>query len=183
MSGVVPVNKQWLAVGGVLAVLAVIAVVAMRGSSELFPVGVGTSAPGFKAVDVVTGDTVTLDRYRGQVVVLNVWATWCEPCRVEMPAMERLAAELGPRGLKVVAVSVDVGERSGVSEYRRDYGLTFDVLQDRTRAIERAYQTSAVPESFIVNRHGVIVKKIIGPYDWDSAAAEGLVKRLLAEPA
>ena len=174
-------KKQWIVTGVLLGVLVASGILGVRLSPEIFPVGVGSKAPTFKAVNVVTGDSVTLDRYKGQIVILNIWATWCEPCRIEMPSMQRLHDALGPEGLKIVAISVDVDDAQAVKAFRRELGLTFDVLQDRTRAIERAYQTSAVPETFVLDRHGVIVKKIIGPHEWDSLIEQGLVKRLLAE--
>lgn len=93
--------------------------------------------------------------------------------------MQKLHEAYADSGLRIVAVSVDVGPADALREFQREYGLTFDILQDRSRAIERIYQTTAVPESFVIGRDGRIVKKIIGEYDWDSPAARTLVSRLL----
>ena len=174
-------KKQWLIVAVVLALLTAGAALGVKLAPDLFPVSVGTKAPAFRAIDLATGDSVTLERYRGQVVLLNIWATWCEPCKVEMPAMQRLQQALGPRGLKIVAVSIDVQDPQAVKNFQREYGLTFTVLQDRTRAIEGIYQTTGVPESFVLNRDGLIVKKVVGPAEWDSQAMVDLMKRLLAQ--
>jgi len=174
-------RKQWTIVAVLVALLVAGGFLVLRLSPEIFPVEVGSAAPAFKAVRVATGDTVTLARYRGDVVVLNIWATWCEPCRVEMPSLERLEQALGPRGLKIVAVSVDVGSAQAVRDFQRQYGLTFDVLQDRSNAIARAYQTTGVPETFVLDRHGIIVKKVPLAYDWDSQSSQKLMARLLAQ--
>ena len=175
-------KKQWMIVAAVLAVLTAGAALGVKLAPDLFPVSVGTKAPGFHAVDLATGDSVTLDRYRGQVVLLNIWATWCEPCKVEMPSMQRLQQALGAQGLKIVAVSIDVQDPQVVRNFQRQFGLTFDILQDRRRAIEGIYQTTGVPESFVLNRNGLIVKRVVGPAEWDSRATVELMKRLLAQP-
>jgi peroxiredoxin len=174
-------KRQWIAVAAVIAVLTAGAVMAVRLAPGIFPVEVGSRAPDFRAVDLASGDSAALEDYRGQVVLLNIWATWCEPCRVEMPAMERLHRELAPEGLKVVAVSIDEAGPEVVRQFQRDLGLSFRLLHDRTRAIERIYQTTGVPESFVINREGRIVKKVIGAQDWDSPANRDLMRRLLAQ--
>ena len=174
-------RKQWIIVAAVVAVLTGGAMLGLRLAPEIFPVEVGSPAPDFQAVDLARGDTVTLARYRGQVVLLNVWATWCEPCRVEMPSMERLQCQLAPEGLKIVAVSIDEAGPDVVRNFQRELGLTFQILQDRSRRIERTYQTTGVPESFVINRHGQIVKKVIGATDWDAPINRDLLRRLLAQ--
>src|SRR5579872_5948565 len=100
------VRQQWIVVGTVVLLLGggLFAGVKLFGA-DLYPVGVGSSAPGFTAKDVHSGTTRTIADYRGQVVLLNVWATWCEPCKVEMPSMEELYKAYGPRGVHIVAVS------------------------------------------------------------------------------
>jgi cytochrome c biogenesis protein CcmG/thiol:disulfide interchange protein DsbE len=174
-------KKQWVLVGIILALLTAGAILGMQLAPDIFPVEVGSKAPQFHAVTLAKGDSATLDRYQGEVVLLNVWATWCEPCRVEMPSMQRLQEALAPKGLKIVAVSIDEGSREGVRDFQRQFGLTFEILQDRTRSIERIYQTTGVPESFVLNRDGEIVKKVIGATTWDSPANQALFERLLAQ--
>ncbi|MDP3774867.1 MAG: TlpA disulfide reductase family protein [Gemmatimonadales bacterium] len=174
-------KKQWIIVLVVVGVLTAGAVMAVKLSPDIFPVEVGSRAPDFTAADLATGDPVTLASYRGQVVLLNVWATWCEPCRIEMPSFERLHQELGPQGLRIVAVSIDEAGPDVVREFQREYGLTFQILHDRSRAIERTYQTTGVPESFVLNREGRIMKKVIGATEWDSPVNKDLIRRLLAQ--
>ena len=188
-------RQQWMIVLGIVAVLAVgVTFVLHEWGDQFFPVSVGSQAPQFRATVVQEKAALmpksveqrSLDDYRGSVVLLNVWATFCQPCEVEMPAIEKLHQELGPKGLKVVAVSVD--ERgaaldAAIRSYITRHGLTFDVLHDTTFDIEKAYQTTGYPETFIIGRDGVIRKKIIGAHDWSSPADRVLVSELLAEPA
>ncbi len=174
-------RKQWLVVAAIVAFLGAGAFLGIKLSPEIFPVGVDSAAPGFTASDLETGRQVTLADYKGQVVLLNIWATWCEPCKVEMPSMEQLQKELGPAGLKIVAVSVDEGGVEAVRQFARDYGLTFEILHDPSGRIQRIYQTTGIPESFVINRDGRIVKKVIGASNWDATVNKDLVRRLLAQ--
>lgn len=174
-------RRQWLIVALVAGVLTAAAVVGVRLAPDLFPVEVGSVAPDFAASDLATNAPLRLAGYRGEVILLNIWATWCEPCRVEMPSMERLHRELAPTGLKVVAVSIDEAGPEVVRAFVRELGLSFQILHDPTRAIERIYQTTGVPESFVINRDGRIVKKVIGAAEWDSAVNRDLIRRLLAQ--
>jgi thiol-disulfide isomerase/thioredoxin len=129
------------------------------------------------------GRPVSLSSLRGQVVLVNIWATWCGPCRDEMPSMERLHRELGPRGLKIVAVSVDKAPTGSeeLQAFARELGLTFTLWHDASGRIQQTYRTTGVPESFLVGRDGVIVRKVIGATEWDHPAQADLVRRLLAE--
>jgi cytochrome c biogenesis protein CcmG/thiol:disulfide interchange protein DsbE len=171
-------RKQWAIVGILVGLLTAGAVIGVRLAPHA--VEVGSRIPPFTAVDITTGDSVALASFEGSVVLLNIWATWCEPCRAEMPSMQRLYESFGPQGLKVVAVSVDQADVQVVRDFQREYGLTFDILQDRSRAIERVFQTTGVPESFVLDREGTIRKRVIGAHDWASVANQDLVRRLLA---
>lgn len=203
------IRQQWTIVGVVVLALAggVFAMTRTLGQ-EMFPVSVGAPAPDFKATVirlaeprpgdasppavVVAGGsaatpasvfTRTLRDYKGQVVVLNIWATWCPPCREEMPSIQRLYAQYEREGLKVVAVSIDApGQDALIRDFVRQYGLTFDVLHDERGAIQRDYQTTGVPETFVLGRDGLIRKKVAMGINWDSDANRALVTQLLAEP-
>jgi peroxiredoxin len=145
-------------------------------------VEVGAAAPDFRAVDLATGDSVSFrEHYKGAVTLVNIWATWCIPCRVEMPAMERVYRDLAPRGFKIAAISIDEGSPEDVRAFGQELGLSFDMLHDRSTAVQQTYQTTGVPESFLVNRSGIIVKRIIGAHDWSSPVNRALVERLLDE--
>jgi peroxiredoxin len=99
-----------------------------------------------------------------------------------MPAMEKVYQSLAPRGFRIAAVSIDEGNPEDVQTFARELGLSFDILQDRSTKVQQIYQTTGVPESFLVNRDGVIVKRVIGAQDWGSAVNRALIERLLNEP-
>lgn len=178
------VRQQWIIVVIVVAVLGGGLFAGVRlFADDLFPIGVGSAAPAFSAKDVRSGARRTLADYRGQVVLLNIWATWCEPCKVEMPSMEELYRTYGPRGVHIVAVSIDdaVGEDS-IRAYAKQLGLTFEILHDQTREIERAYQATGYPESFVIDRGGIIRRKWISATDWNAPGSRALFDELLGAP-
>lgn len=196
------VRQQWGVVAAVVAVLAGALYAGTRlFGEELFPIVAGSRAPDFSAAPVLepvlpaANDTTfavravhgaaakTLASYRGDVVVLNIWATWCPPCRAEMPSLERLHREFARRGLKIVAVSVDEpGTADAIRDFAKEYGLTFEILHDETKRIQRDFRTTGVPETFVIARDGIIRKKLIGADDWSSAGNRSLMAQLLAEP-
>lgn len=176
------VKQQWSVVGLFVLLMGSGLFAATRiFGDELFPVSVGSRAPDFHAVTLDAPSTVkTLADYKGQVVILNIWATWCEPCQVEIPKLEKLYQEYGDKGLRLVAVSIDdyVSEDS-IRSFARTYGMTFEILHDSTHAIERQYQATGYPETFVIGKEGTIRKKWIGPDDWTSQGNRALVAQLL----
>ena len=177
-------RQQWGVVGVIVLLLGGgLATATHVLGDELFPVSVGTRAPDFSARTLDPAPTTkTLAAYRGEVVLVNVWATWCGPCRIEMPALQALHESYGPRGLHIVAVSIDdPGMEDAIRAFVSEYRLTFEVLHDAPGAISRRYQTTGVPETFVIGRDGVIRKKVIGAVDWNSAGTRALVAQLLAE--
>jgi peroxiredoxin len=177
-------RQQWATVLGVVVLFAVTLAAATHFlGDELFPVGVGSEAPPFQAVTLDSVPrTRTLADYKGKVVLLNVWATWCEPCRVEMPSIEKLQHDFGPQGLKVVAISVDdANSKRQVRDFVKEYGLTFDILHDPAKGVPAKYQIPGYPETFIIGREGTIRKKVIGAADWSSDANRALIRELLGD--
>jgi cytochrome c biogenesis protein CcmG, thiol:disulfide interchange protein DsbE len=175
--------RRWtVSIGVVMTALFVTAlVVKVRPQIDL--VVVGARAPDFHATNLRTGRSASLADYRGRVVLLNVWATWCEPCKVEMPSLERLYRHLGGEGFRVAAVSIDEEGDSVVAAFARQLGLSFDILHDQTGAIKARYQATGVPESWVIDPDGIIVKKVTGPAAWDGPVNEGLIRRLIGERA
>ena len=177
-------RQQWLMVAGiVLVLLGALGFGAYVMRDELFPVEIGSRAPEFRARTIDgTNQVRTLADYKNKVVVLNIWATWCQPCIVEMPSFERLHRQVSDSGLRIVAISIDdvVGADS-VRAYAKNLGLTFDVLLDSLHTIDRDYQVTGYPETFVVARDGTIRKKWIGPADWSSAANIMLIRDLLGQ--
>ena len=181
-------RRQWIIVGGVVAAVAIMLFVAARtAGDQLVAVEAGAKAPDFHAVLIPTegkgvGPVKTLADYKGQVVLLNIWATWCNPCRAEMPAMQRLQEELGPRGLKIVAVSIDnPGMAEAIHEFVNELGLRFEILYDAAGNIRTDYQTTGAPETFVLGKDGVIRKRVIGATDWSAESQKALLRQLLTE--
>ncbi len=171
---------QWIAVGVVLGVIGFGIGAALLLTPEITRIEPGARAPDYTVASVTSDDSVSVRDYRGRVVLLNLWATWCPPCEQEMPSMERLYQEMGPQGLEVVAISIDQLTPDAVRQWADERGLSFTVLQDRSGRIQQVYQTTGMPESFVVDREGVIVKKVIGATEWDHPAQKALFRRLLA---
>jgi peroxiredoxin len=175
-------SKQWIVVIVVVGALVAGAGALAKFGPDVQQVQVGSHAPDFRAIDLASGDSVSLRTYyAGTVTLVNVWATWCIPCRVEMPAMEKLYQSLAPRGFKIAAVSIDEGAPEDVQAFAQKLSLSFDILQDRSTKVQQIYQTTGVPESFLLNRDGIIVKRVIGAQDWSSDVNRALVERLLGE--
>jgi peroxiredoxin len=177
------VRGQWMVVLAIIAVLGGgLAVATLALGDELFTVEAGSRAPAMTAVTLDDPPVKrTLADYAGNVVLLNVWATWCGPCEAEMPSMERLHRSFADSGLRIVAVSIDdPGREDAVREFIARYELTFDVLHDPTKHIIDQYRTNGVPESFVIGRDGVIRRKTY-TQDWNSPANRALIAQLLRE--
>jgi peroxiredoxin len=153
------------------------------------PVDPGSRAPRFEAFDL-DGSPVSFSDYRGKVLLLNVWATWCPPCQEEMPSMERLYREISHEDFEVLAISVDapLGEEDAfgrpggdLRRFAESRGFTFTILHDPSGRIQERYRTTGVPESFVVDRSGVIRKKVAGATAWDAPQNVELIRRLLGE--
>ena len=176
-------RQQWQVVLGIVAVLALGLFAASRFlGDELFHVEVGNDAPGFSAKTLAAAPQVrTLSDYRGKVVLLNIWATWCPPCREEMPSIQALHETFKARGFTVVAVSIDqAGDEQKIRDFIKEYGLTFEVLHDPDGNIQQIYQTTGVPENFLLGADGTIRKKAYAQ-DWNSTENRALVRQLLDE--
>jgi peroxiredoxin len=145
------------------------------------PVAAGKEAAPFKLTDL-RGDSVTMAGLRGKVVFLNIWATWCAPCREEMPSMEKLYEGMrGDKDFVMLAVSQDTGSRDEVMAYVKKHGYHFDVLLDPNNAVAEAYQVSGVPETFIIDRSGRIVAHHSGAFDWSQPAIRDALEELLKD--
>jgi len=174
-------SRQWSVIGIVVGGL-VLGAAAITWVAPDSGVEINRPAPSFRAIDLATRDTASLEDYRGSVTLVNIWATWCLPCRDEMPSMQKLYDSLGSRGFRIAAISIDEGSPEDVTAFAEKFGLTFDILHDRSGQVERLYQTTGVPESFLLDRRGVLVKRVIGAHDWSSPANIGAVERLLEQP-
>ena len=138
----------------------------------------GVPAPNFILPDL-DGKMVSLSDYKGKVVFLNIWATWCPPCVEEMPSMEKLYQELKGEPFEILAVNIDASGAKAVLPFMTENKLSFPALMDPKGDIKSLYQTTGVPESFIIDEEGIIVEKIMGPRDWDSPKAIGYFQNLI----
>lgn len=154
----------------------------VAGCNTPVPLQIGGDAPDFTAVDLATGKPVDFrTAYDGSVTLVNIWATWCGPCKEEIPALDSLYRDLAPQGFRLAAVSIDTDDSTQVRRFLDQFGVTFDVLHDRDGAIQQIYQTTGVPESFLVDRNGKIMRIVYGAARWTSASNRRIVEQLLQQ--
>ena len=135
-------------------------------------------APEF-SLEGLDGRPVSLKSFRGKVVFLNFWATWCVPCRAEMPAMERLHREYGTRGLAMVAVNFQES-KAEAQTFADEFRLTFLILLDPKGTVTRSYAVRALPVTYLVDRDGKILWKAAGRRVWDGPHGRAYFERVLA---
>jgi peroxiredoxin len=139
---------------------------------------IGDEAPNFLLRDL-SGNVRSLSQYRGKVVLLNFWATWCGPCRVEMPAMEQLYRTLPRAEFEILAVSTDSQGEAVTRPFQREMGFTFPILHDSEYRVGLTYGARSIPVTFMVDRRGIVRQKIFGARDWDSPEARDLIHALM----
>lgn len=139
------------------------------------PPRIGTAAPDFTVQDA--DRKVTLSQFRGQVVVLNFWATWCPPCIEETPSLVQMQKRMQSKGVTVLAVSVDVDE-SAYRKFLRDHNVDMLTVRDPDQKSNDLYGTFKFPESYIIDRGGIVRRKFIGPVDWSSPEITDYLSKL-----
>jgi len=130
------------------------------------------------ALPTSDGRTVTLSAFRGRVVLLNFWATWCPPCRVEMPSMDRLYRELMTEGFVILAVDLDESPKL-VAKFMKDFRLSFPALIDSGSQVASRYGVRGLPTTILIDRQGRVVGEALGPRDWATAAGRALIRSLV----
>lgn len=135
------------------------------------------AAPDFTLLNP-EGRKVSLKEFRGKVVFLNFWATWCESCRDEMPSMERLYREFKDKGLEIVAVNVKE-KRQDALGFVKQLKLSYPVLMDPEGEVGLLYGAFGLPATYLIDRKGVVLARMWGPADWYSPAARNLIKSLV----
>lgn len=172
------IRRQWIIVIGTVAMLGGGAFALVHSAPPR--VEVGSPAPDFVATDIHTGKPVSLrTEFKGHVTLVNIWATYCIPCQQEIPALDSLYDSYASRGLRIAAVSVDVAPVSVVQKFAADYKMTFDVLHDPSLRIQELYQTTGVPESFLLDRSGHIMRIAQMAAPWNSPENRRIVEELL----
>lgn len=126
------------------------------------------------------GKTESLSDYLGKVVFLNFWATWCGPCRIEMPSMESLYSDMKDDGLVILGINLRE-TREQVNDFRNEYGLTFPLLLDKRSEVGLKYGSSAIPTTYIIDRGGMIIARTVGAREWDTDKIIKLFSKILEE--
>lgn len=162
----------------VIAVVAVAAFIVLGQRRAFEPMVAGAQSIDFTLPDL-DGKPVGLKDYRGKVVFLNFWATWCKPCEEEIPSMQTMYTAMKGQPFEILAVSVDSEGPATVAKFAKDYGITFKVLHDRKGKIKEMYKTTGVPETFIIDQNGVIAEKVWGPRDWSQQSSLAVLLDLL----
>jgi cytochrome c biogenesis protein CcmG, thiol:disulfide interchange protein DsbE len=127
------------------------------------PARIGTNAPDFTVQD--SENKITLSQFRGQVVVLNFWATWCAPCVEEMPSLVEMQRRMKAKGITVLAVSMDVDE-SAYKQFIKEHNVNLLTVRDPDHKSSELYGTFKYPETYVIDRGGVMRRKFIGAVDW-----------------
>jgi len=141
---------------------------------------VRVAAPPF-SLNKLGGGEVSLKGLNGRVILLNFWATWCAPCREEMPAMQRLWERYRAQGLVIVAVATDKGDRKSVAAFVDKLALSYPIALDPQGSVRNRYEVVGLPMSYLIGRDGKISARVIGIRTWDSPQAYALVEHLLRE--
>jgi peroxiredoxin len=127
----------------------------------------------------LNGELISLSDFKGNVVLVNVWATWCPPCVYEMPSMDKLHQQFRQEKFKILAVSVDISAADVVAPFMKDHNLTFQALIDPAGTILTTYGVNSIPQSFIIDKQGHLIKRIIGPIDWATPEMFGFFRDLV----
>jgi cytochrome c biogenesis protein CcmG/thiol:disulfide interchange protein DsbE len=157
----------------ILAIGLLAALIGCYGSGH--PARIGSNAPDFTVQD--SDHKVTLSQFRGQVVLLNFWATWCPPCVEETPSLVRMQARLKDKGVVVLAVSID-DDDAAYHRFLKEYGVNMVTVRDEARKAATLYGTFGWPETFVIDRQGVVRRKFIGPVEWTSPEVTDYLGRL-----
>ena len=175
--------KAWIA-GTVFCLMATMIGVGDAAAADILPVAgrhsikLGEPAPNFQLLDM-QGRLVALSDLRGKVVMVNFWATWCGPCRVEMPAMEALYQTFSRNDFEILAVSTDAQGMTVTRPFQQENRLTFPILHDADYRVGLIYGARSLPMTFMVDRQGVIRHQIFGARDWGAVEAQQLVQMLM----
>ena len=177
------VRRRLIVILGGLAILVFAFGMVWLQSSKYEPLVVGMTAPNFSLPDL-QGKTQRLTDYRGKVVFLNFWATWCKPCKEEMPSMQVLWDNLKNQDFMMLAVSMDrVTTTKDIPSFVETLKLSFPILTDSWGQTDKRYKLMGVPETYIIDQNGVLREKVIGPRDWTRRESiETIVRMLQKQP-
>jgi cytochrome c-type biogenesis protein len=168
-----------------LAVVAVLGAGCGEGGAARFRAPeIGDPAPPYAGL-TLAGDSASLAALRGEPVLLNIWATWCHPCRTEIPELERLHQAFEPRGLRVIGVSIDAGgEDAAVRDFAAEYRMTYPVWRDPDGRVSTLFGAIGVPATYLIDRTGVLRWRKVGPIaEGDPALARAIEEAVQSQTA
>jgi len=171
--------KRFLCLVVLGAVVSLTACTKKETAKSLGPLQENSPAPTI-TVNSLAGKPLNLADLKGKVVVLNFWATWCPPCREEIPSMMKLNSAMAGKPFQMVAVSIDEGGQPAIESFFKTSGFSLPAYTDPDNRAAKAYGITGVPETFVIDKNGILLKRVIGPMAWDSADVlsylEGLMK-------
>lgn len=162
----------------VLALCSVLYVTNSVAEVKLLPEYERIAAPDF-VIEKLEGGTTSLADHKGKLVLLHFWATWCMPCRVEMPSMESLWQQYKDEGLVILAASIDEGSKGRVEKYKQIFELSFPIMLDPESKVNDLYKVSNMPTSILIDAEGQIVSYVSGAVEWLDPDTVSLVEGLL----
>ena len=171
--------KRFLLLVALGAVVALTACTKKEAAKAPGPLQENSPAPAI-TVNSLNGKPLNLSDLKGKVVILNFWATWCPPCREEIPSMMKLNSAMAGKPFQMVAVSIDEGGQPAIESFFKTSGFSLPAYTDPDNRAAKAYGITGVPETFVIDKNGILLKKVIGPMTWDSpdvlSYLEGLTK-------
>ena len=141
----------------------------------------GLKAPSLEILDAMTGQKVDMGKYKGRVMFVNFWATWCAPCREEVPSIEALHRDFSSDSRFAMITILFRDDSRSAYDYMKAGGYSFPVYADQEGATAKQYKVTGVPETYLVDKKGVLRKRVIGPLDWNASDARAFIKTLLTE--
>lgn len=172
-------NKRFYLLLAVFALIAWAIVTLFRHDAEVGPER-GTQAPQFSLSDR-EGRQIKLQDYRGKAVLINFWATWCGPCRHEMPSLEQLYKKFEGEGFEIIGISLDEEGWGPVDAFLKVVPVSFPIVLDHEQLVSEKYQTYRIPETYLIDKDGKIADKFVGPQDYNRPVFYKAVERVLSK--
>lgn len=174
---------RWLYLGPIALLFVVLVLGATTESNNLWANDErpeeGHLAPDFE-LKTLEGKTVRLSELRGKkAIIINFWATWCPPCRLEMPTMQQIYSEYKAKGFEILAINIEPDAKAEIRDFMKELRLTFPVLLDSDMKVTRKYRLFGLPVSFLIDRRGIIQAKEVGYHDWIDKESRRRVESLL----
>lgn len=176
-------KSRWLILTAIFiaGLLLIIYSVIQHDTKEGKPVAVGLYAPDIEIIDAISGKKVLSSELKGKVLFLNFWASWCNPCREEMASIEGLSRHfIDNQEFILLTILFRDDPQNGIN-YLHQNGFNFPLMIDKDGEAAKSYGLTGVPETYIIDKKGILREKVIGPYQWDSAQALTLISELLRE--